>query len=129
MAITKEEFLKLASTKQENFKVPSLGNAEITIRELTIAESNKINEMSREKKPIDEIIKFACKCSCVEPEFFTDEELEGLGQTGNQAILEIYMQIPLIGKTKEQIKAHKEFVEKQSKEKVKELTKEEEAKK
>lgn len=129
MAITKEELLKLASTKQENFKVPSLANAEITIRELTIAESNKINEMSREKKPIDEIIKFACKCSCVEPEFFTDEELEGLGQTGNQAILEIYMQIPLIGKTKEQIKAHKEFIEKQSKVKQEELTEEEEAKK
>ena len=75
----REEFLKLASVKTSTFKVPSLNNYEILMKELTIAESNEFREiMSDEnKKPIDAIM-FACRCSCVEPTFFTDEELKKL---------------------------------------------------
>lgn len=99
----REEFLKLASVKTSTFKVPSLNNYEILMKELTIAESNEFREiMSDEnKKPIDAIM-FACRCSCVEPTFFTDEELKNLGVSGNNAVMEIWNEIPLIGKTKDE---------------------------
>lgn len=131
MAISKEQLLKLASVRQQTFKVPSLENAEILMRELTIAEATKINEMSTEKKPIKDIILYACKCSCVEPEFFTDEELEQLGALGNQAIMEIYSEIPLVGKNEEDRAKYQKVLEKniQSLQEKEKPTKEEEEKK
>lgn len=129
MAISKEQLLKLASVRQQVFKVPSLENAEILMRELTVAESTKINEMSIEKKLIQDIIFYACKCSCVEPEFFTDEELQQLGAVGNQAIMEIYMEIPLIGKNEDDRAKYRETLDKNLKKQKEKSTKEEEVKK
>lgn len=129
MAISKEQLLKLASVRQQSFKVPSLENAEILMRELTVAESTKINEMSMEKKSIQDIIFYACKCSCVEPEFFTDEELQQLGAVGNQAIMEIYMEIPLIGKNEDDRLKYRETLDKNLKKQKEKSTKEEEVKK
>lgn len=129
MAISKEQLLKLASVRQQVFKVPSLENAEILMRELTVAESTKINEMSMEKKSIQDIIFYACKCSCVEPEFFTDEELQQLGAVGNQAIMEIYMEIPLIGKNEDDRTKYRETLDKNLKKQKEKSTKEEEVKK
>lgn len=129
MAISKEQLLKLASVRQQVFKVPSLENAEILMRELTVAESTKINEMSIEKKSIQDIIFYACKCSCVEPEFFTDEELQQLGAVGNQAIMEIYMEIPLIGKNEDDRAKYRETLDKNLKKQKEKSTKEEEVKK
>jgi hypothetical protein len=116
----REEFLKLASLKQSTFKVPSLDNYEILMRELTIAESDKFNQV-RDEDGINKAIIHACRCSCIEPEFFTNEELETLGRSGQNAIMEIFSEIPLVGKSKKQreeyLKNLKEISKADSKEK------------
>jgi hypothetical protein len=123
----REEFLKLASLKQSTFKVPSLDNYEILMRELTIAESDKFNQM-RDEDGISKAIIHACRCSCIEPEFFTDEELETLGRSGQNAIMEIFSEIPLVGKSKKQreeyLKNLKEISKADSKEEASEEDKE-----
>lgn len=101
MSRNREEFLKLAGVRTSDFKVPSLKNYEVTLRELTIAESKEFGDIAK-NKDIQEAIIYACRKSCVEPEFFTDEELKDLGTTGSNAIMEIYMEIPLVGKTKDE---------------------------
>lgn len=103
MSRNREEFLKLASVKTSTFKVPSLNDYEILMKELTISESNEFREImsDKDKKPLDAII-FACRCACVEPTFFTDDELKNLGKSGDVAIMEIWNEIPLIGKTKDE---------------------------
>lgn len=107
MSKNREEFLKLASVKTSTFKVPSLNGYEILMKELTIAESSEYGEIvsDKSKKPLDAII-FACRCSCVEPIFFTDDELKNLGKSGDTAIVEIWNEIPLIGKTKDEREEH-----------------------
>lgn len=127
MANNRSEFLRLASTKQSTFKVPSLENYEVTLRELTIAESKQFVEIG--KDDMEKAVIYACRCSCIAPEFFTDDELKSLGAAGRNAINEIYMEIPLIGKTKEEreefLKSINENIEKEQK---KEVTKEDEKK-
>lgn len=128
MAISKEDLLKLVNLKQEVFKVPSW-NSEVEVRELTIAESKVYNQMRIEEKSIEEIVKYACKCSMVNPQMFTDEELSKAGQIAVDGLNEIFSNIPVIGKTKEQ---KEEFFKKQLetfKASNPELTKEEEEKK
>ena len=128
MAISKEDLLKLVNLKQEVFKVSSW-NSEVEVRELTIAESKVYNQMRIEEKSIEEIVKYACKCSMVNPQMFTDEELSNAGQIAVDGLNEIFSNIPVIGKTKEQ---KEEFYKKQLetfKASSVELTKEEEEKK
>lgn len=100
----REDFLKLASVKTSTFKVPSLNDYEILMKELTIAESNEFRNiyLSDETSNKHEAIVYACRCSCIEPEFFTDEELKNLGVAGNNAVMEIWNEIPLIGKSKDE---------------------------
>lgn len=128
MAISKEDLLKLVNLKQEVFKVSSW-NSEVEVRELTIAESKVYNQMRIEEKSIEEIVKYACKCSMVNPQMFTDEELSKAGQIAVDGLNEIFSNIPVIGKTKEQ---KEEFFKKQLetfKASNPKLTKEEEEKK
>ena len=105
MTISREELLKLTTVKTSVFKVPSLKGAEIKLRELTIAE---VKEFGRIATEIDmqQAILHACKCSFVEPSFFTDEEMELLGNIGNNVIMEVFNEIPLIGKNKEEREEH-----------------------
>lgn len=124
----REEFLKLASTKISNFKVPSLNNYEVTLKELTIAESKEFGEIAK-TKDMQKAIIYACRCSCVEPEFFTDEELENLGSNGLNATMEIYSEIPLIGKTEEEREEYKKKLAENAKSiEEKETSKEDEKK-
>lgn len=126
MSKNRSEFLKLASVKTSTFKVPSLKDYEITMKELTITESEEFAKIA--KKDMQSAIIYACRCSCVEPEFFTDEELKNLGVTSRIATMEIYMEIPLIGKTSEEREEYKKILEenfKKQKEAEKEPTKEE----
>lgn len=128
MTISKEDLLKLVNLKQEVFKVSSW-NSEVEVRELTIAESKVYNQMRIEEKSIEEIVKYACKCSMVNPQMFTDEELSKAGQIAVDGLNEIFSNIPVIGKTKEQ---KEEFFKKQLetfKASNPKLTKEEEEKK
>ena len=104
MSRNREEFLKLASVKTSTFKVPSLNDYEILMKELTIAESNEFRDiyLTDETPNKHQAIVYACRCSCIEPEFFTDEQLKDLGVAGNSAVMEIWNEIPLIGKNKDE---------------------------
>lgn len=124
----REDFLKLASVRTQDFKVPSLNNYEIKMKELTVSESKQFSEIMN-KDGIQQAINYACRCTCVEPEFFTDEELENLGSNGVNARMEIYMEIPLIGKNDEEREAYKNRIAELSKEKEEEKKSVEEVKK
>lgn len=131
MVIRKEDLLKLVNLKKEVFEVPSW-KSEVIVRELTIAEATIYYQMIKENKPLEEIVKYACRCTMIEPEMFTDEELLKINQDGYNGLNEIFSNIPVIGKTKEE---KEDFFKKQietfkaSQEKKPELIKEEEAKK
>jgi len=129
MAISKEDLLKLVNLKQEVFKVPSWGNSEVIVRELTIAEASIYHQMIKDNKSLEEIIKYACKCTMVSPEMFTEEEIKNLNSTATSGLNEIFSNIQVIGKTEQQ----KEDFFNQQPETLKtsksELTKEEEEKK
>lgn len=129
MKLDRNELLKQITVKQEVFEVPSWNNAEVTMRQLTIAETTKYIQMIKDKKPIEDAIKYACQCSMIEPKFFTDEELKNLNQEGIMGINEIFANIPTIGKSKEEKEKILNQLNDTSKTPVKELTKEEEEKK
>lgn len=129
MKLDRNELLKQITVKQEVFEVPSWNNAEVTMRQLTIAETTKYIQMIKDKKPIEDAIKYACQCSMIEPEFFSDEELKNLNQEGIMGINEIFANIPTIGKTKEEKEKILNQLSDTPKTPVKELTKEEEEKK
>ena len=88
--------------KEEKFKPKALGgNTEITIRELSIDETEKYLNILQEENQKD-AIRYAVKCSMVEPKFFSDEELKKINATGQALIIEVFNEIPLIGKTKKE---------------------------
>ncbi len=129
MAISKENLLKLVNLKEEVFEVPSW-NSEVVVRELTIAESQVYYQMIKDGKNIEDIVKYACNCTMVEPKMFTDEEMKNLNTVGIAGLNEIFSNIPVIGKTKEQ---KEEFFKKQLEtfkaSQTEKLTKEQEEKK
>jgi len=106
--------------KQEKFKPQVLGGDKaITIRELTIAEAQKYQEILRdENKTQEDAVFFAVKCSMIEPAFFSDDELKQLNSTGKNLIYEIHSELPIIGKStkerEEYFKKLKEWSEKLS---------------
>lgn len=129
MAASKEDLFKLIHLKEEVFKVPSWNDMEVITRELTISESQTYYQMIKDDKPIEEVIKYALSCSMVEPSMFTDEEISKMNANGINGLNEIFTNIPVIGKTKEQ---KEEFFKKQNealKTSKEELTKEQEEKK
>lgn len=129
MAASKEDLFKLIHLKEEVFKVPSWNDMEVITRELTISESQTYYQMIKDDKPIEEVIKYALSCSMVEPTMFTDEEISKMNANGINGLNEIFTNIPVIGKTKEQ---KEEFFKKQNealKTSKEELTKEQSEKK
>lgn len=129
MAASKEDLFKLIHLKEEVFKVSSWNDMEVITRELTISESQTYYQMIKDDKPIEEVIKYALSCSMVEPTMFTDEEISKMNANGINGLNEIFTNIPVIGKTKEQ---KEEFFKKQNealKTSKEELTKEQEEKK
>lgn len=92
--------------KEGKFKPKALGgNTEITIRELTIDENQELRRKFAEEEQKDAIL-FAVKCSMVNPAFFSEEDLKKLNATGAALINEIFTEIPVIGKTKEEREEH-----------------------
>ncbi len=100
--------------KEEKFKPIALGgNDEITIRQLTISESQEFREILQDDtKTQNDAMFYAVKCSMVKPEFFTDEEIKKLNITGFNLIKEIYSELPLIGKTKKEREEYTKNIEK-----------------
>ncbi|WP_276835305.1 hypothetical protein [Chryseobacterium cucumeris] len=86
MKLDRNELLKQITVKQEVFEVPSWNNAEVLMRQLTIAETTVYIQMIKDEKPIEDAIKYACKCSMIEPKFFSDEEIQNLNQDGIMGI-------------------------------------------
>lgn len=104
--ITKEDLLKKCLTQTSTFK-SLVVDAEVTIRQLTIAETERYNEirLDFDKKQSDSM-NYAVSCSMVEPTFFTDEELASLGKTGSAFIYEVFSQMPYIGMTEKEKKEY-----------------------
>ena len=100
--------------KEEKFKPIALGgNDEITIRQLTISESQEFREILQDDtKTQNDAMFYAVKCSMVKPEFFTDEEIKKLNIIGFNLIKEIYSELPLIGKTKKEREEYVKNIEK-----------------
>ena len=100
--------------KEEKFKPIALGgNDEITIRQLTISESQEFREILQDDtKTQNDAMFYAVKCSMVKPEFFTDEEIKKLNIIGFNLIKEIYSELPLIGKTKKEREEYTKNIEK-----------------
>lgn len=104
----RSKLLESCFVNEHKFNPLSLGGKkEITIRELTVFENAEHRKLLDDKNVKDEVaINYAVKCSMVDPIFFSDEELKQLSQQGQFLINEIYMEIPLIGKTKEEREAY-----------------------
>lgn len=111
----KQDLLNALTVKTEVFEFKSLkalgvANANITQRELTVSETEQFNKM-RENNA-QKAFLYACRCSCVEPEFFTDEELKKLSNQATLVVNEMITNISLIGKTEEEKKKYYELLEK-----------------
>jgi len=110
MAISQNEFDKLCSVQTEEFAIGVLEaigakNNIVKLRELTIAEDNKAKEILKDTKNKNahiDMIYFRCKCSMVEPKFFSEATIKKLNANAQPLIFEIFSRIALIGKTKEQ---------------------------
>ncbi|WP_152017959.1 hypothetical protein [Aliarcobacter butzleri] len=101
----KKNLLDECFIKQGTFKPMVLGGKkEIIIRELTIAETQEFVKKNQEDS--EDAILYAVKCSMVEPSFFTEDELKKINATGYALIREIFAELPVIGKTKEEREEH-----------------------
>ena len=130
MILNKNDISVIRNLKQEVFEVPEW-NGEVVVRELSITEAEKYKEMISEDKPLQDIIQYACSCTMLEPTMSADEDLTDASPTYILGLNQIFNNIPVIGKTKEQ---KEEFYKKQletfkASQKKPELTKEEEEKK
>lgn len=130
MILNKNDISVIRNLKQEVFEVPEW-NGEVVVRELSITEAEKYKEMISEDKPLQDIIKYACSCTMLEPTMSADEDLTDASPTYILGLNQIFNNIPVIGKTKEQ---KEDFFKKQietfkASQKKPELTKEEEEKK
>jgi len=84
--------------QEETFKPKCLNGEEIKMRELNLAQNLHFRELLFEKKD-KEAMYFALKCAMIEPEFFKDEELKNLNATGEALLYELYMYLPVLGKS------------------------------
>lgn len=128
--MNRQDLISRLTVKTETFELESLKSlgledAKATLKELTIAETKEFNNKLREKGQ-DEAFLYACRCSMIEPAFFTDEELKTFSNHVTVIMNEIITFIPLIGKTQEEKAKYKELMEKVAKsEDREELTEEE----
>ncbi len=112
-----KNILDLCLIKRGTFKPLALGgDIEITIRELTISETQEFMR-KREEGTQQDAINYAVSCSMVEPTFFTEEQLKDLNAVGFSLIQEIFSEIAVIGKTKKERAEHFAKLEKIIKEK------------
>ena len=95
--------------KEGTFKSEVLNGTKLKIKQLTVKEQFEYEKINREN-PTDYnvAVKYAVKCSMVEPSFFTDDELEKINKVGFDLINEVFGEIPLIGKS---LKERKEYFE------------------
>lgn len=120
-----KNILDMCLVKKGTFKPLSLGgDIEVTIRELTISETQEFMR-KREEETQQEAINYAVSCSMIEPTFFTPEQLKELNSVGFSLINEIFSEIAVIGKTKKERTEYFEKLEKLIKEKAESTEKEE----
>jgi len=131
--MNRNEFLKALTVKQDTIKLETLQDTEVTIRELTLNESEKVEEVR--KKVIagelnnQHLLIETCRYAMVEPEFFSDEELQNLSRTGISVLTEIYLRLHEIGMSEEQKKIYKERLAENLNKEVEKLSEEEVEKK
>lgn len=121
--LSKADLLKAVLTKTEIFK-SSLG--EIKLRQLSMSESEEIVKIQKDDtKTLHDVMIHTLKCSMVEPEFFTEEEIKQMGQKGYEFMFEVFNEVPLIGMSKKEREEHKKKIEEYLKKEHKELSEEE----
>lgn len=107
--LKKSDLLAMCLTQTSVFK-SSLG--EIKLRQLTIAESEEVLKIQQNsEKTMKDVIFHTLKCAMVEPEFFTEEELNMLGKKGQEFIYEVFNEVPMIGMTDEEKEDYSKKVE------------------
>jgi len=107
--LTKQDLLKACTLQTTTFK-SSLG--EIKIRQLSITESKDLSKIQNDPtKDVFDVMVFTLSKAMVEPQFFTNEELEKLGKKGQDFMYEVFEQVPLIGMTENEIAEYKKRVE------------------
>lgn len=126
--LTLEEATKRACIKQEVFKVLSW-DGEVIVRQLTIEENEQAQKLNKSGASQEDLVYYIAKCSMVEPEFFSEEQLKNLSIDGKNGIMEIVANVPLIGMTDLQKEEYYKKINNTLETPQKELTKEEEAKK
>lgn len=129
--INRDDFLKALTLKTEIIKLDSLDGAEVEIRDYTIDEFKKVEEVRQKviNKEIDEFefFKISCKYGMVEP--FTDEEMSKFGLKGYYVLMEITRKIPTIGMSDTQKMAYENAVNENLAKEIKKLSKDETEKK
>lgn len=127
--IKRDDFLKALTVKSEVIALDTLNGAEIEIKQYTINEFEKVEEVRLKviNQEVDymELVKIGCKYAMLNPTFFTDEEIEQFGQQAIPVMLEIFSKIPTIGMTDEQKANHKKALEENIQKEIKKLSKEE----
>lgn len=123
MSISREQLLKVLTVKTEVFELESLKflgleDSEVTLKELTMSETKEYNKI-KENKTLDEALLYACRCSMIEPPFFTDEELKVLNKEAQYIINDVSNKIPLIGKSEEEKEKYYKLLEELSKDEIK----------
>jgi len=121
---TRKDLLKLLTVKTEIVKLECLKNTnfkdmEFQLREMTIAQNKEYREILSDESDddrFDKSMKYSCSAVMVEPEFFTDDELESLGKEGEALMNEIFFKIPTIGMSAKEKKHFKKKMEESAKE-------------
>lgn len=128
----KDNFLKAVTVKTETIKLDSI-NQEVTIKQLTMNESDEIERLRQKviKGEADnkDLIFESCRYAMINPTCPTDEELKDISRTGFEVLTEIYMSIPMIGMTEEQKEDYKKRIVESISNQVKKMVSKEETEK
>lgn len=127
--MNKNVFAKCFITEEDFFPETLGGKEAVKVRQLTIYEQMKIQDMIDEKEEQTDIIIFGARCSIVDKELFDDEKVKNLNIHGLNLLTEIYYHIPLIGKTKKEIEEYEKMLEDLVKKATEKQEDEEESKK
>lgn len=120
MSNSRQDLLNLLTVKSETIKLDCLKNTnlkdmEFTLKEMSISQHRKYREIISDTKDKDRFNKsmiIACRSVLVEPEFFTDEELENMNGIGELIINEIFTKIPTIGMSEKEKEKYHENIKK-----------------
>ncbi len=99
--------------QEETFKPKCLDGAEIKMRELNLAQNLHFRELLSQKQD-KKAMYFALECAMIEPKFFSEDELKNINATGEALIYELYMYLPILGKSQNEKDTYYENIKKEA---------------